>query len=279
MCSGAFFLQISIAKSAENRYNRVGEKPFSRKGVERMDLFDLIGPVMIGPSSSHTAGAARIGLTAYSLLGEKVVKADVGLHGSFAKTYRGHGTDRAIVGGLLGMHVDDPRLRDSLEIARQQGMDVRFEQVNLRGAHPNTVRLHVTGERGTALTLEAASVGGGNIEIHRINGLSVNFTGKADTMIIHHIDMPGAIAAVTTTLARHRVNIANMQVYRRKLGGDAMMVLELDGAPPRRTWTSSAKSPISGAARSSKGGMTDGLYAARMGAHGEPSWVDCAVRD
>ena len=181
-----------------------------------MDLFDLIGPVMIGPSSSHTAGAARIGLTAYSLLGEKVVKADVGLHG---------------VGGLLGMHVDDPRLRDSLEIARQQGMDVRFEQVNLRGAHPNTVRLHVTGERGTALTLEAASVGGGNIEIHRINGLSVNFTGKADTMIIHHIDMPGAIAAVTTTLARHRVNIANMQVYRRKLGGDAMMVLELDGAP------------------------------------------------
>ena len=175
-----------------------------------MDLFDLIGPVMIGPSSSHTAGAARIGLTAYSLLGERVVKADVGLHGSFAKTYRGHGTDRAIVGGLLGMHV---------------------EQVNLRGAHPNTVRLHVTGERGTALTLEAASVGGGNIEIHRINGLSVNFTGKADTMIIHHIDMPGAIAAVTTTLARHRVNIANMQVYRRKLGGDAMMVLELDGAP------------------------------------------------
>ena len=137
----------------------------------------------------------------------------------------------AIVGGLLGMHVDDPRLRDSLEIARQQGMDVRFEQVNLRGAHPNTVRLHVTGERGTALTLEAASVGGGNIEIHRINGLSVNFTGKADTMIIHHIDMPGAIAAVTSTLARHRVNIANMQVYRRKLGGDAMMVLELDGAP------------------------------------------------
>ena len=279
MCSGAFFLRISIAKSSKNRYNRVGEKPFSRKGVERMDLFDLIGPVMIGPSSSHTAGAARIGLTAYSLLGERVVKADVGLHGSFAKTYRGHGTDRAIVGGLLGMHVDDPRLRDSLEIARQQGMDVRFEQVNLRGAHPNTVRLHVTGERGTALTLEAASVGGGNIEIHRINGLSVNFTGKADTMIIHHIDMPGAIAAVTTTLARHRVNIANMQVYRRKLGGDAMMVLELDGAPPRRTWTLSAKSPISGAARSSKGGMTDGLYAARMGAHGEPSWVDCAVRD
>lgn len=281
-------MQKSIAKSAENRYNRVGkslidsaahltdafpaicclqksrftfskpsifaiasdgkfihhlttsfnqsfprrrEKPFSRKGVERMDLFDLIGPVMIGPSSSHTAGAARIGLTAYSLLGERVVKADVGLHGSFAKTYRGHGTDRAIVGGLLGMHVDDPRLRDSLEIARQQGMDVRFEQVNLRGAHPNTVRLHVTGERGATLTLEAASVGGGNIEIHRINGLNVNFTGKADTMIIHHIDMPGAIAAVTSTLARHRVNIANMQVYRRKLGGDAMMVLELDGAP------------------------------------------------
>lgn len=194
-----------------------------------MDLFDLIGPVMIGPSSSHTAGAARIGLTAYSLLGEKVAQAVIGLHGSFAKTYRGHGTDRAIVGGLLGMHVDDVRLRESLEIAQTEGMDVQFEQVNLRGAHPNTVRLQITGVSGRKLTMEAASVGGGNIEIHAINGQQVQFTGKADTLIINHTDMPGMIAAVTTALAQRQVNIANMQVYRRKAGGDAMMVLELDG--------------------------------------------------
>lgn len=194
-----------------------------------MDLFDLIGPVMIGPSSSHTAGAARIGLTAYSLLGEKVALAVIGLHGSFAKTYRGHGTDRAIVGGLLGMHVDDVRLRESLEIAQTEGMDVQFEQVNLRGAHPNTVRLQITGVSGRKLTMEAASVGGGNIEIHAINGQQVQFTGKADTLIINHTDMPGMIAAVTTALAQRQVNIANMQVYRRKAGGDAMMVLELDG--------------------------------------------------
>lgn len=194
-----------------------------------MDLFDLIGPVMIGPSSSHTAGAARIGLTAYYLLGEKVAQAVIGLHGSFAKTYRGHGTDRAIVGGLLGMHVDDVRLRESLEIAQTEGMDVQFEQVNLRGAHPNTVRLQITGVSGRKLTMEAASVGGGNIEIHAINGQQVQFTGKADTLIINHTDMPGMIAAVTTALAQRQVNIANMQVYRRKAGGDAMMVLELDG--------------------------------------------------
>lgn len=194
-----------------------------------MDLFDLIGPVMIGPSSSHTAGAARIGLTAYSLLGEKVAQAVIGLHGSFAKTYRGHGTDRAIVGGLLGMHVDDVRLRESLEIAQKEEMAVRFEQVNLRGAHPNTVLLQITGVSGRQLTMEAASVGGGNIEIHAINGQKVQFSGKADTLIINHTDMPGMIAAVTTALAQKQVNIANMQVYRRKAGGDAMMVLELDG--------------------------------------------------
>ncbi len=196
-----------------------------------MDLFDLIGPVMIGPSSSHTAGAARIGLTAYYLLGERVVKAEVALHGSFAKTYHGHGTDRAIVGGLLGMHVDDARLRDSLEIAEKSGMAVTFSQVHLRGAHPNTVRLHIIGESGKELMIEGASVGGGNIEIHRINGLSVNFTGKENTVIIRHQDTPGVIAAVTGVFARHRLNIADMQVYRRKAGADAVMVLELDGIP------------------------------------------------
>ena len=196
-----------------------------------MDLFDLIGPVMIGPSSSHTAGAARIGLTARMLLGEEVARAEIGLHGSFAKTYHGHGTDRALVGGLMGMSVDDPRLRDSLVLAREQGVTVLFSPVSIRGAHPNTVRMTVTGVTGRMLTLEAASVGGGNIEIRKLDGLNVDFTGKENTLIIHHTDAPGVIAAVTGVLAQVRLNIATMQVYRRRAGADAMMVLELDGAP------------------------------------------------
>ena len=120
-----------------------------------MDLFDLIGPVMIGPSSSHTAGAARIGLTARMLLNEDVKHAQIGFHGSFAKTYRGHGTDRAIVGGLMGMAVDDARLRESLELAQEIGMSVDFDVLNIRGAHPNTVRLTLTGISGKELTMEA----------------------------------------------------------------------------------------------------------------------------
>lgn len=200
-----------------------------------MDLFDLIGPVMIGPSSSHTAGAARIGLTARMLLGEKIVRAEIGLHGSFAKTYHGHGTDRAIVGGLLGMPVDDERLRESLQIAREWGLAYSFHIINIRGAHPNTVRLKITGESGAVLTMEAASVGGGNIEVHRLDGLQVNFTGKENTMIIRHVDIPGAIANVTGVLARQGLNIANMQGYRREAGGDAMIVIELDGIPDDST--------------------------------------------
>lgn len=196
-----------------------------------MDLFDLIGPVMIGPSSSHTAGAARIGLTARLLLGEWIVKADIGLHGSFAKTYHGHGTDRAIVSGLLGMPVDDERLRDSLQIARESGLAYHFHIINIRGAHPNTVRLTITGISGRVMTMEAASVGGGNIEVHRLDGLQVNFNGKENTLIIRHLDTPGAIANVTGVLAKQGLNIANLQAYRREQGGDAMIVMELDGIP------------------------------------------------
>lgn len=196
-----------------------------------MDLFDLIGPVMIGPSSSHTAGAARIGLTARLLLGEDVAVADIGFHGSFAKTYRGHGTDRAIAGGLMGMPVDDLRLRHSLTIAKEAGLALCFHPVSIRGAHPNTVQLELTGVTGRRLSMEAASVGGGNIAIRRLDGLNVDFTGKEHTLIIHQTDAPGVIAGVTGALAGQNINIATMQVYRRKAGADAMMVLELDGAP------------------------------------------------
>lgn len=198
------------------------------KAVVWMDLFDLIGPVMIGPSSSHTAGAARIGLTARMLLGEKVVSAQIGFHGSFAKTYRGHGTDRAIVGGIMGMQVDDLRLRNSLELAAQEGLELTFTMLNIRGAHPNTVRLTVQGVSGRKLTMEAASVGGGNIEVHRLDGMAVSFTGKEHTLIIHHNDVPGQVAAVSGIMAQRHINIGTMAVYRHGAGGDAMMVFELD---------------------------------------------------
>lgn len=200
-----------------------------------MDLFDLIGPVMIGPSSSHTAGAARIGLTARLLLGEEVLSADIMLHGSFAKTYHGHGTDRAIVGGLLGMAVDDPRLRDSLSIAQESGMEVRFSSISIRGAHPNTVRLKLTGKAGGQLMMEAASVGGGNISINKLNDIHVDFSGKENTLVIHSVDTPGVVANVTSCLSQQKINIATIQLFRRKIGSDVMMVLELDGTPSELT--------------------------------------------
>ena len=203
-----------------------------------MDLFDLIGPVMIGPSSSHTAGAARIGLTARMLLNEDIEFAEIALHGSFAKTWFGHGTDRALVGGLMGMQVDDPRIRDSRTLAKEAGMEVELYETNIRGAHPNTVRLLVRGRSGRSLSMEAASVGGGLIEVTRLDGMSISFTGTENTLIIHHKDTPGMIAAVTTCLAAKKLNIATMQVYRMKAGEDAMMVLELDELPDDRMMNS-----------------------------------------
>ena len=195
-----------------------------------MDLFDVIGPVMIGPSSSHTAGAARIGKVARMLLGEPVASADIALHGSFAQTGQGHGTDRALVGGLLGMEVDDPGLREAFERAKTAGAVIAFRTVVLRGAHPNTVQLQLTGRSGKTLSLTAASVGGGEIRVRRLEGLDVDFSGRENTLIVHHADHPGLIASVSGLLAAAGVNIATMQVFRKQLGGEAVMVLELDNA-------------------------------------------------
>ena len=200
-----------------------------------MDLFDIVGPVMIGPSSSHTAGAARIGLAARWILGERVVEAHIGFHGSFARTHQGHGTDRAILSGLMGMAIDDPRMRDGIRLAQESGMKVETHAVQLRGAHPNTVQLELIGENGHTLQMEAASIGGGNIRITRLDGLDVDFTGEENTVIIHHQDIPGTIAVVSTIMARDRLNIGTMQVYRRKDGGEAVMILELDAEPALET--------------------------------------------
>ena len=193
-----------------------------------MDLFDLIGPVMIGPSSSHTAGAARIGRVARMLLGGEPVRAKIGLHGSFQKTYKGHGTDRALIGGLLGMDVDDARLRDSLRYAQERGLAYAFESVTLRGAHPNTVVVDVESADGRRVSVRAASVGGGEIVVQEIDGLEADFSGHEDTLVITHHDTPGMIARISAEIAYASLNIATMRVFRRSAGGDAMVVLELD---------------------------------------------------
>jgi L-serine dehydratase len=195
-----------------------------------MHVFDIIGPIMIGPSSSHTAGAARIGRVARRRLGEAPVRADIALHGSFASTFRGHGTDRAIAAGLMDMGVDDPRLRDALDIARDAGVSVGFRTVQLKDAHPNTAVIRAEGEN-RSVEVEAASIGGGAIRVTRLNGLSVSFSGAASTLVIRHRDEPGVIAQVSGLLAQHGLNIATMQVFRSRAGGDAVMVIEVDELP------------------------------------------------
>lgn len=196
-----------------------------------MNLFDIIGPVMIGPSSSHTAGAARIGRVARQLLGEKPVRALVSFHGSFEKTYQGHGTDRAVAGGLMDMGVDDERLRDSLSLAQESGLEIVFQPVRLRDAHPNTVVVDLTGEFGKHVRVQAASIGGGSIRVQYLDGLEVGFSGEKTTLIIRHTDAPGAIAMVTHLLSDARINIATMRVFRREAGGEAIMAIELDEHP------------------------------------------------
>ena len=194
-----------------------------------LNVFDIVGPVMIGPSSSHTAGAARIGLVARKLLGTQPVTAEILLHGSFAKTYRGHGTDKALAAGILGIQPDDMRLRDSLTLAESAGLAVTFGEITLEDAHPNTALITLTDRRGRTVTVQGASVGGGNILITRVNGMAVEITGQYPTLIVLHRDAPGTIAAVTEEMSRRGVNICNFRLAREEKGGVAVMTIEMDG--------------------------------------------------
>jgi L-serine dehydratase len=193
-----------------------------------VDLFDILGPVMVGPSSSHTAGAVRMGLMARSLLCDAPARAKILLHGSFAATGAGHGTDRALVAGLLGMAPDDPRIPQSLALARQRGLVIGIGAATLRGAHPNSAHLALTGQGGGTLELRAASLGGGRIRVDSLDGLDVSFTGDARTLIVYHRDLPGQVADTAGLLAQRRVNIASMHLYRDQRGGRAIMVLLTD---------------------------------------------------
>jgi L-serine dehydratase, iron-sulfur-dependent, beta subunit len=194
-----------------------------------MNVFDIIGPVMIGPSSSHTAGAARIGRMARHLLGQPAVKAHILLAGSFAHTYKGHGTDKAILAGIMDMAPDDKRIRESLEIAEKEGIEYTFEPGELENCHPNTAKITLTGADGKTLVMQASSVGGGNIMVTEINGLKVEISGQYATLIVVHKDEPGMIAKVTTIMSWHDMNIFNFMLSREKKGGTAVMTIEVDG--------------------------------------------------
>lgn len=193
-----------------------------------MDIFDILGPVMVGPSSSHTAGAVRIGLMARALLGTEPVRANIHLHGSFAETGLGHGTDKALVAGLLGMQPDDLRIPKSFRIAKEVGFTFQFDTRELRDAHPNTAMICVYDKNDKRLEIQASSLGGGRIMVDKLDGISVNFTGEYNTLVVRNQDESGTVAAVTSILTQLHINVANMSLYRHKRGGDALMVIETD---------------------------------------------------
>lgn len=192
------------------------------------NVIDILGPVMVGPSSSHTAGAARIGFMGRKLFGGQPDKVTVYLHGSFAATGKGHGTDKALIAGLLGMKPDDMRIPDSFEIAKEKGMEFSLVKKNLKGAHPNTALLEMEGEGKKMLRIQAYSIGGGRIRVSKLGDVDVNFSGESNTLIIRNVDQPGRITEVSKALSKEDVNIATMQVFRDKRGGLAVMVVETD---------------------------------------------------
>ena len=193
-----------------------------------IDIFDIMGPIMVGPSSSHTAGAVRIGRMARTLLGEEPVKAALHLHGSFAETGVGHGTDRALIAGLLGMAPDNLDIPNSFAIAEERGLDFNFDEIDLRDVHPNSVLMEVEGDKGTKLSIQACSVGGGRIVVEKIDGVQMHFTGDYNTLIVRNRDDRGQVADVTHALYRSGVNVANMSLKRDVKGGSALMVIEID---------------------------------------------------
>jgi len=196
--------------------------------ARQRSVFDIIGPVMVGPSSSHTAGAVRLGRLARAVLGEQPVRAEIGLHGSFASTGAGHGTDLALVAGLLGLAPDDPAIRNALELAVQAGLEVAFAEVDLGQTHPNTASFLLTATDGRQVELQGSSLGGGDVVLTRIDAYDVEVTGELPLLLVFHLDRPGEVAAVTSVLAEEGMNIARMQVSRERRGAGALMLIETD---------------------------------------------------
>ncbi len=196
--------------------------------TERSSIFDMIGPVMIGPSSSHTAGVVRIGRVMYDLLGGRPDTTTITFYNSFAQTYEGHGSDRAVLAGLLGLATDDDRLRDSPELAQQQGLAFKFRSaMNPGKLHPNSLRIEA--QRGEVpWSLVGVSRGGGLITIAEVDGYHANFTGQLDTLVIYAQDQPGSIAYIANVVQHDQSNIATLTVGRTARNDMACLIFEID---------------------------------------------------
>lgn len=196
--------------------------------MANIGIFDVLGPIMIGPSSSHTAGAARLGKIARTIVNKDIKNVTFLLHGSFKETYKGHGTDRALVAGILGMMPDDARLRDSLNIAKEVGLEINFLPADLGQVHPNTVKFLITDCDNVNWEVLGSSIGGGLVEIYEINGNKVKITGEYPTVITCHNDVPGTVSKVSTLFYNNEINIAHMTLVRSQKGKDATMTFEVD---------------------------------------------------
>ncbi|MGB9867601.1 MAG: L-serine ammonia-lyase, iron-sulfur-dependent subunit beta [Bacillota bacterium] len=223
-------LRVGLAARFPRWFLKVIGLGWRRMRVAR--LLEVLGPVMIGPSSSHTAGAARLGKLARCLLGEAPVKAVLTLHGSFAATYRGHGTDLALVGGLLGFAPDDERIRDAFRFAKKEGLEVVINAGDLGRVHPNSVKFELKGAGGRELVAVGSSIGGGRVEMVEIWGLPVSIRGEQPTLVATYPDRPGMVAALTAQLASRNINIATMRVTRSGRGKLAVAVIEVDQHVP-----------------------------------------------
>ena len=196
--------------------------------MNEIGTFDILGPNMIGPSSSHTAGALRIAFVAGRMV-ERAVSVKFVLYGSSARTYHGHGTDRALVGGILGYHPDDERIRDSFEHAKEAGLAFSFEEnFTDKEIYPNTVDIYVTDKDGSVVSLRGKSIGGGNAVITRLNGVDVELTGNYCTLVVEHVDKKGTLAFVTTVLSAYDLNIGSLRLYRESKGKRAYAIIEVD---------------------------------------------------
>ena len=196
--------------------------------MNEIGTFDILGPNMIGPSSSHTAGALRIAFVAGRMV-ERAVSVKFVLYGSFARTYHGHGKDRALVGGILGYHHDDERIRDSFEHAKEAGLAFSFEEnFTDKEIYPNTVDIYVTDKDGSVVSLRGKSIGGGNAVITRLNGVDVELTGNYCTLVVEHVDKKGTLAFVTTVLSAYDLNIGSLRLYRESKGKRAYAIIEVD---------------------------------------------------
>jgi L-serine dehydratase len=207
-------------------------------------IMDVLGPIMIGPSSSHTAGALRLAQLARAVFGGQPASARIGLHGSFAKTGLGHGTHLALVAGLTGLTVDDERLPEAVDIARDCGLSVSLYETDLGpDAHPNTAVFELTAPGRGTMRIVGTSLGGGLVRLVAVNDFAISLTGLSSTLVVAHYDRPGVIARLCSVLALYDVNIAGMNVSRKDRGGEALTVLELDGPCPEPVWQCLASSP------------------------------------